>query len=179
MPVDHPFCAEISYLANQGRINGYPDGGFHPTASLSRQAFAAISSQDYEFVEECLEAPSTDVPVDHPFCAEIQQVSSMGIANGYPNGSFQPTAPVSRQALAAFLVRQIEAFSGSPLNLEACHGDVFTDIGMSHPFCKEIEFLASNGIIGGYADGTFKGSNRVSRQAYAAFAVRVQQYLNW
>jgi hypothetical protein len=47
----------------------------------------------------------SDVPVDHPFRAEISALATTGIAAGYPDGRYQPLAPVSRQAMAAFLAR--------------------------------------------------------------------------
>jgi hypothetical protein len=47
----------------------------------------------------------SDVPVDHPFRAEISALAATGIAAGYPDGRYQPLAPVSRQAMAAFLAR--------------------------------------------------------------------------
>ena len=52
----------------------------------------------------------TDVVSHHPFCAEIDWLASGGIAGGYEDGTFRPTVPVSRQAMAAFLYRS----AGSP-----------------------------------------------------------------
>jgi hypothetical protein len=47
----------------------------------------------------------TDVPTSHPFHDEIAAVASGGIALGYPDGSYRPGAPITRQAMAAFLAR--------------------------------------------------------------------------
>jgi hypothetical protein len=47
----------------------------------------------------------TDVPTTHPFRTEIMAIASGGIAEGYPDGRYRPTLPVSRQTMAAFLVR--------------------------------------------------------------------------
>jgi hypothetical protein len=46
-----------------------------------------------------------DVPPTHPFFDEIQSVAMNSIAQGYPDGSFQPGNDVTRQAMAAFLDR--------------------------------------------------------------------------
>jgi hypothetical protein len=48
----------------------------------------------------------------------------------------------------------------------------FSDVPTTHPFFAEIEALASSGISTGYADGTFKPSSFVTRQAMAAFLAR-------
>jgi len=47
----------------------------------------------------------TDVPADHPFAEEIDFVANAGIAEGFPDGTYRPGQPVSRQAMAAFLER--------------------------------------------------------------------------
>ena len=47
----------------------------------------------------------SDVPASHPFHDEIAALASGGIANGYPDGRYRPVAPISRQAMAAFLAR--------------------------------------------------------------------------
>ena len=47
----------------------------------------------------------TDVPPSHPFVDEIEQVAAAGIANGFSNGTYRPSQPVTRQAMAAFLSR--------------------------------------------------------------------------
>jgi hypothetical protein len=47
----------------------------------------------------------TDVPATNPFHADIAWAANNDIAEGFPNGAYQPSAPVSRQAFAAFLHR--------------------------------------------------------------------------
>jgi hypothetical protein len=47
----------------------------------------------------------SDVPSDHDFWPEINAMSNRGVINGYDDGTFRPTAPVTRQAMAAFLWR--------------------------------------------------------------------------
>jgi hypothetical protein len=47
----------------------------------------------------------TDVPPSHPFEREISAVASGNIAAGYPDGTFRPGDPITRQAMAAFLAR--------------------------------------------------------------------------
>jgi hypothetical protein len=42
VPVGNPFCGDITWLKTQNITAGYPDGGFHPTAGVTRQAVAAF-----------------------------------------------------------------------------------------------------------------------------------------
>ena len=122
VPVDAPFCAEISWLASQGITTGYDDGGqtlpgFHPTAAVSRQAMAAFL---YRFGNPGQTAPACttqefwDVAVNAPFCAEIGWLAAEEITTGYDDAGhdqpgYHPADAVTRQAMAAFLYRANEA----------------------------------------------------------------------
>jgi len=50
-------------------------------------------------------AAFTDVLPGHPFYDDIEWVAANGIANGYSDGTFRPSDPVTRQSMAAFLHR--------------------------------------------------------------------------
>ncbi len=47
----------------------------------------------------------SDVGVTHPFAQAIGWMASEGISTGFGDGTFRPTLPVTRQALAAFMQR--------------------------------------------------------------------------
>ena len=49
--------------------------------------------------------PFTDVGNSHPFVEEIAEVAGAGVARGFDDGSYRPSQPVTRQAMAAFLSR--------------------------------------------------------------------------
>jgi len=89
------------------------------------------------------------------------------IAGGYPDGTFLPTAAVTRQSMAAFLYR----LAGTPAFTPPAKA-TFTDVPKTHPFFKEIEWLAAKNIANGYADGTFGANLQVTRQSTAAFLYR-------
>ena len=110
-----------------------------------------------------------DVPASSPFAADISWLVDQGITKGYPDGSFQPTAPVTRQAFAALLFRLDGQTGGG-----ACATTTapFPDVPTGFAFCQEITWLASSGITTGYADGQFKPGNQISRQAIAVFLYR-------
>lgn len=169
VPVDHPFCSEIAWLVERDLAEGFDDGTFRPTDPVSRQAMAAflfryLAPADVLVPEE---ASFVDVPLDHQFSAAIEWMVGTGLTTGYDDGTFRPTAPVSRQATAAFLFRLQgpEEFLPEPVAS-------FTDVSPSHPFFAEIEWLAGTAIATGYDDGTFRPTNAVSRQAIAAFVQR-------
>ncbi len=114
--------------------------------------------------------PFVDVPDVHPFCAHIAWLVDSAIALGYPDGTFRPVAPITRQAMSAFLYRM----AGSPDGDDpSCSAPPFADVPTDHSFCGEIEWMEATEIAGGYADGRFHPTDAVSRQAMAAFVRRL------
>lgn len=57
-----------------------------------------------------------DVGPAHPFRAEIARFAEAGISGGYSDGTYRPGAPVTRQAMAAFLVRGLGSVATSHRN---------------------------------------------------------------
>lgn len=56
-----------------------------------------------------------DVPPDHPFFNDIQRANFLGIAQGFPDGTFRPDETATRAEVAAFVTRGTEKaliFSG-------------------------------------------------------------------
>jgi hypothetical protein len=51
----------------------------------------------------------SDVGPNHPFRADIDRMVEAGVTTGYDDGTFRPGAPVSRQAMSAFLGRSLPA----------------------------------------------------------------------
>ena len=172
----NPLLPHVDWLVVEGITEGYDDGTFRPYAPVSRQAMAAFlyRAAGSPAWEAPTESPFADVGPASPFYAEITWLAAQGITTGYdgPGDSvlFRPTAPVSRQAMAAFLYRAADA------EHVAGGGLPFTDVGGS-PFLTEISWLAEVGISTGteVAPGTFafRPLEPVSRQAMAAFLHRM------
>jgi len=109
--------------------------------------------------------PFVDVGTDHPFYTAISWMLHSGLSEGYEDGTFRPTWPVTRQAAAAFLY----SASGSPA---VTTSTTFSDVGSKHPFHDEIAWMVEAGLAEGFPDGTYRPTEDVTRQAAAAFLYR-------
>lgn len=105
------FYKEITWLASKRITTGYDDGTFRPGTPVSRDAMAAFL---YRYATTLAGAPAYPAPATAPFSdvrpgdafhREVSWAHAAGITTGYPDGSFRPGAPVSREAMAAFLYR--------------------------------------------------------------------------
>jgi hypothetical protein len=84
VPVSHPFCEEIQWMKATGISTGFGDGTYRPDAAVTRQAMSAFMARlAGATLTPCTTAPFTDVPVSHPFCAEIKWMKDTGISTGF------------------------------------------------------------------------------------------------
>lgn len=170
----HPFHKEILWLAGQGITTGYSDGSFRASNPISREAMAAFL---YRYAKVTDYGPPTtalfwDVPVGRYFYTQISWLAEKGITTGLGDGSFGALAPITRQAMAAFLFR----FAGETGYVPPAVAR-FADVPVNHPFYREISWLAERGITTGFSDGTFGCTQSVTRQAVAAFLYRLDGVL--
>jgi hypothetical protein len=142
----------------------------HVHYSLTRAGGAGTTSWWTAPADPCggqTHQPFCDVSPSHQFRSAILWVADEGIADGWPDTSFRPLLPVSRQAMAAFMYRLAGPSSSTPPATPT-----FSDVSRTHQFRTEIEWLAAEEIATGYADGRFLPLSSVSRQAMAAFMFR-------
>ena len=174
------FFDDIAWLANEGITTGFPDGSFQPSGTVTRQAFAAFLFRldGQTGGGACTgAAPFPDVAQANPFCSEIAWLSTQGIAAGYADGGFHPSALISRQAMGAFLYR----YDHTSGDTTACLSDAgpFPDVPADVVFCEAVRWMSSVGpqpIATGYADGGFHPTSPISRQAMAAFLHRYRAH---
>ncbi|MFD2329138.1 NEAT domain-containing protein [Cohnella sp. GCM10020058] len=123
--------------------------------------------------EDGSSVPSTPEPAvklsdiaAHWASASIEKAVELGFVTGYKDGSFRPNAEVNRAEIAVMLAKA--------LKLTPSTGAVaFKDDGSIPAYAKDyVALAAGNGILQGYADQTFRASERVSRAQMAVMVVR-------
>ncbi|MCQ1953937.1 S-layer homology domain-containing protein [Arthrobacter sp. zg-Y238] len=117
--------------------------------------------------------PFSDITWETQFAAEIVWVSRSGISTGWPDHTYRPLQPVSREAMAAFMHR-LDALKGEKDGL-ADASFAFSDVANSQ-FKGEIGWLLASGVTTGYPDKTFRPGNPVNRDAMAAYLYRMAGY---
>ncbi|MBD3922391.1 5'-nucleotidase C-terminal domain-containing protein [Paenibacillus sp. PR3] len=109
-----------------------------------------------------------DVAVDYWAAAGIQNAVERGIASGYPDGTFRPDGATTRAEFAAMLGRAF-GLKGDAANASA----KFTDWSRVPEWARAfVAQEAAAGIIGGYADGTFRPSEKITRAEMVVMIVR-------
>ena len=101
----------------------------------------------------------SDVPKEHNYFDAIEYVKSNSIVQGYSDGTFKPDNTINR---AEFLKILIEAQFKNSSEVTNCTEGSFSDVSYSDWFAKYACFAKKQGIIKGYADGTFNPSQTIT-----------------
>jgi subtilisin-like proprotein convertase family protein len=166
------FCPEIQWMKENLISTGFNDETYRPGDVVTRQAMSAFMARVASAEPSpCATPPFPDVPIDHPFCPEIQWMADEGISTGFGDGNYKPDLAVTRQAMSAFMLRLTK------LSPPPCTTPPFTDVPTDHPFCTEIKWMKATAISTGFSDDTFRPSVAVTRQAMSAFMYRVSALL--
>jgi hypothetical protein len=148
----------VQYLACRGVISGYADGTFRPYNNTSRGQLTKIVTLGFNLPINTAGGPHfSDVPVGSTFYAYIETAVNVGILGGYADGTFRPSTSVTRAQLSKIVV----GAAGWALVRPATAS--FSDVLPANTFYPYIETAVCHGILGGYADGTFRPANPATR----------------
>lgn len=99
----------------------------------------------------------SDVTQSDWFYPYVGYLYCRGAISGYADGTFRPYNTTTRGQLSKILVLA-EAW---PMNTAG--GPHFTDVAPDNPFYAYVETAFSHAVISGYADGTFRWGNNITR----------------
>ena len=160
-----------NYLNNENHfayIVGYEDGTVRPNANISRAEVAAIFFRllKDDVRDDNLTANSvfTDVAFGKWYNKSISTMAKIGIVKGRTANAFAPNAPITRAEFAAICSR----FDRSNVEIKSDFNDI-----SGHWAEKEIRRAASLGWIKGYADGSFKPDQNITRAEAASMINRM------
>ncbi|MFC8686918.1 S-layer homology domain-containing protein [Brevibacillus porteri] len=153
--------------SQRGYINGYPDGTFQPDRTVTRAEMAAILL-NAGMVSQSSENKGRfyDVADNYWAVSPIHQASAAGMMSGYPDGTFRPSANITRAEIAA-VIYKYKALQG------AGGGTAFFDVRGDHWSSPIIAAVVAKGYMAGYPDGTFQPEKALTRAEAVTILNRV------
>ena len=94
----------------------------------------------------------------------VEVMTALGVVDGYTDGSFGPDGYLTRGAAAKIICNLILG----PTTAEALAADAapYSDVPTTNVFAGYIAYCQKEGIISGYADGTFRPGNSLTGYAF-------------
>jgi len=169
VPTNHPFYNFISKLSARRVTLGCGQGNYCPDGNVTREQMAAFIIRALgDFTPPPPAAPRfNDVPPENPFYGFIDEMAVRGITLGCGNGNYCPKDEVTREKMAAFMIRALGIFSPPPPAFQR-----FLDVPPSNSFYAFIDEMAVRQITLGCGGSSYCPSGAVTRGQMAVFLVR-------
>ena len=148
---------------------GYDDGTIRPNHNITRAEVATIF---YRLLTDRARAvygtdvnSFRDVSAGSWYNEAVSTLSSMGILNGYGDGTFKPNEPITRAELTSIAVRFFD--------YAAAYRGAFSDVTAGDWFAGSVQAASDLGLVGGYPDGTFRPDAYITRAETVAIVNRM------
>ncbi|ATF12004.1 sugar-binding protein,S-layer protein [Brevibacillus brevis X23] len=160
-------ATNIKSKSQRGYMNGYPDGTFQPDRTVTRAEMAAILlNAGMVSQSSANKGRFFDVADNYWAVNSIHQASAAGMMSGYPDGTFRPSANITRAEIAA-VIYKYKALQG------AGGGTAFFDVRGDHWSSPIIAAVVAKGYMTGYPDGTFQPEKALTRAETVTILNRV------
>ena len=169
----HPgdwFYDPVCYVYSQGLMTGTSATTFEPNTPLSRAMLVAVLHR-LEGSPQASAGDFTDVADGDWYAQAVNWAASVGVVNGFDDGSFQPNTAITREQLAAILCNyaQYKGFDTST------SGDLstYSDAASVSDWAQEsVEWMVGSGLLGGYEDSTLRPQGTTTRAEVASVLQR-------
>ncbi len=165
----------ILALVEKNYISGYPDGTFKPDNTITRAEFVKIlcAIMGYAPATEGISTFSDITEADWSFGYILTAVEK-GIIGGYPDNTFLPNNPITRQE-ASRVVIEAKGIDETLVDAEHVFAQAtFTDEASIADWAKLfVAAVVEQGYLKGDTTGAFRPADNLTRAETAAIAWRV------
>lgn len=172
----------IELLASKLIIDGVTDTTFEPERNITRAEFAALVVRSLGLSPETTGSSFNDITSDAWYAGVVNAAAKAGIVDGYEDGSFRPQAQITREELAAMVVRSFEYAGGEVEVDDAAQTQILSawsdasQIVWGH---LEVAKAIKAGLVDGMTDTTLQTYAQATRAQTAAMLQRFLEKVNF
>ncbi|GMX60368.1 hypothetical protein Elgi_05530 [Paenibacillus elgii] len=167
--------ADVEMLANKLVVEGAADKQFQPDRNITRAEFAALVVRSLGLNSVTANTYFTDINSSAWYAGVVASASKAGIINGYEDNTFRPDAQITREELAAMIIRSL-SYAGVASEVsesnQAQQLAKFKDSSKIVWAKKEIAAAVNAGIINGLTDDTIGSAEKATRSQAATMLKR-------
>ncbi len=158
--VGHWAQEEIEYMAAAGYVAGVGENKFAPESKITRAEFAAILARMAGLADNAAEAERfSDVPAGAWYRGTVEAATAAGLVYGTSESSFVPEEPVTREQMAAMVVRFMSKNGLGITGGEAVEAGLlagFNDSADISPWARSpVAQTVRDGLMAGREEGRF------------------------
>ena len=155
------FYPYVRSMVSFGLMNGTSETSFGPNGTLTRAMLVTILWR-MQGTPEAQASRFTDVTGDAWYAAAVDWAQEQGVVTGYPDGSFKPNAPVTREQAAVILYRYAPLMGRVPDAL-ADLSEFYDAESISGYARVAMGWANACGILAGFPDNTLRPGGSANR----------------
>jgi N-acetylmuramoyl-L-alanine amidase len=169
---------DVTLLANKLIVDGVSDTMFEADRDITRAEFTALVVRSLGVNTSSAAVKFSDVKADAWYASDVATAVEAGIINGYEDNTFRPDASITREELAAMVVRALK-FAGVDINVDAAKQtkllSAWKDADKIVWAKNEVAAALEAGIVNGMTDTNLE----IGKQATRAESVTMlKRFLN-
>lgn len=160
------FYKGVSYVVENGMMNGMGDNQFAPNAPLTREMLAVVLYNMEKQPESTGVNPFADVKADMWYTDAIVWANANGIVAGYDDSTFGLGDSITREQLAAILYRYAQ-LKGYDVTEKADLTGYTDSASISSYAVEAMQWANANGIVNGMTETTLAPQGTATRAQVA------------
>lgn len=181
VPSSHWASAAIQSAVSKGYFIGYKDGTFKPSAPVTKEEFAVLMSR--VSINDLLGSASVPSDVKGRWSEEgIAQAMQKGFVDStsIKNGKFNPQEKLSRMDMVRMMVRGLWQTNDDYRDAVLSTNDTVVPVaefykgGLNRSDYGYVSVALGTGLINGFSNGSFGGSQTTTRAEVAALLLRLE-----
>lgn len=160
------FYKGVSYVVENGMMNGVGDNQFAPNAPLTREMLAVVLYNMEKQPESTGVSPFADVKADMWYTDAIVWANANGIVAGYDDSTFGLGDSITREQLAAILYRYAQ-LKGYDVTEKADLTGYEDSASISGYAVEAMQWANANGIVNGMTETTLAPQGTATRAQVA------------
>lgn len=160
------FYKGVSYVVENGMMNGMGDNQFAPNAPLTREMLAVVLYNMEKQPESTGVNPFADVKADMWYTDAIVWANANGIVAGYDDSTFGLGDSITREQLAAILYRYAQ-LKGYDVTEKADLTGYTDSTSISSYAVEAMQWANANGIVNGMTETTLAPQGTATRAQVA------------
>ena len=154
------FYEPVCFVYSQGLMTGTSATTFEPNTHLTRAMLVAMLHR-LEGSPAASGGTFTDVADGDWYAQAVNWAASVGVVNGFDDGTFQPNTAITREQLAAIL-RNYDAYKGMDVTATGSLAH-YTDADSVSDWAKEsVEWAVGQGLLSGMTVDTLQPQGLLS-----------------
>lgn len=164
----HWAYASINAMKKKGVLNGFENGDYKPSSSITRAEFVCALCKLLGLEPVAYSNKFADVKSGEWYSDYVEAILQKGYIKGDENGNFNPNAPITREQMASIIGNILENVNSAEIN----YGDKDS---ISEWAMDSVAKAFAGGIMKGDENGNFNPKANITRAETAVILERLSQ----